>query len=166
MYTEIREPSRRLAQPIVKVLRYSSIISFAVEAVIILVFYILSRYFGWGVWSQWVLWAGMILVTISAVWSIGLRPYFIYRNTRYDITEDFLQIKTGAFHEEHELVPMTKIQAVSTHQGPLLRRFGLYTVVVETMGSGHSVQGLPKETALELRNQIAWFAKIREVDEE
>lgn len=165
MYTDIQEPSKQLAKEVIKVLRYSSIISHLIEVAFLVAFYLLSRHFSWGSWSSWVLWIAAILIGLSAIWGIGLRPFFIYRNTRYEINEDFLQIKTGAFHEHHELVPMTKIQAVSTNQGPILRRYNLYSVAIQTMGSTHGIVGLPKQIALDLRNQIAYFAKIREVDE-
>ncbi|MBB4824976.1 membrane protein YdbS with pleckstrin-like domain [Sporosarcina luteola] len=165
MYKDIQEPSKRLAKEIIKVLRYSSLISHTIEAAILVAFYLLGRHFSWGSWSVWVLWIGIFHVVLSAIWGIGLRPLFIYKNTRYDINEDFLQIKTGAFHEQHELVPMTKIQAVSTKQGPILRKYDLYSIEIQTMGSGHGIIGLPKSIALDLRNQIAYFAKIREVDE-
>ena len=105
------------------------------------------------------------ITLISAVWSIGLRPVYLHKHFRYSFTDEFLQIKSGAFHERYELIPMTKIQAVSTNQGPILRRFSLYYLEIETMGSSHDIPALPKEVAIEVRNQIARYAKIKEVDE-
>lgn len=60
---------------------------------------------------------------------------------------------------------MTKIQSVATEQGPILRKYGLYSVSVETMGSSHTIPALPKDVAVELRNQIAQYAKIKEVEQ-
>ena len=59
---------------------------------------------------------------------------------------------------------MTKIQSISTNQGPLLRKYDFYSISIDTMGSSHSIPALPKEKAIELRNQIAYFAKIKEVE--
>ncbi len=102
---------------------------------------------------------------LSGIWSIGFRPVYLHKHFRYGVTDEFLQIKSGAFHEHYALIPMTKIQAVSTSQGPVLRRFSLYTLEIETMGSSHGIPGLPKEVAIDVRNQIARCAKIKEVDE-
>lgn len=165
MYTEIQEPANRLVKEIIPALRWSSVISHLTGFIVLAVLYAVSIYFSLGSWSRWILLAFAVCGVISAVWSIGLRPLYTYKNTRYGVDEEFLQLKTGAFVEQHELVPMTKIQAVSTHQGPILRKYNLYTVAVETMGSTHGISGLPKQIAIDLRNQIAHFAKIKEADE-
>lgn len=166
MSARIQTPAKQLSEKIIPCLRSSAWISHGAEALTLVVFIILRIYYAWGSWANWLLIIGIILFLCSAIWSIFLRPIFIYKNTRYDISEDFLQIKTGAFHEEQQIIPMTKIQAVSTNQGPILRKYGLYTITVQTMGSSHGIMGLPKEISLELRNQIAVYAKIEEVEEE
>ncbi len=89
---------------------------------------------------------------------------FLYRSWRYDVDEEFLQLKSGVFIEKHKLVPMTKIQSVGTKHGPILRKYGLCSVSIQTMGSHHTITALPKETAAQLRNQIAHYAKIKEVE--
>ncbi|MDV2687120.1 PH domain-containing protein, partial [Alkalihalophilus lindianensis] len=88
-------------------------------------------------WKEWIGWILKGLIPISvlgAVWS-WIRPFLLYKSWRFDINEDFLQLKSGVLNEEHQLVPMTKIQSVSTNQGPLLRKYGLCSVSIETMGS-------------------------------
>jgi len=74
-------------------------------------------------------------------------------------------LKHGALKKVHQIVPMAKVQSVTTNQGPLLRKYGLYSVSIGTMGSSHTIPALPEEVALELRNQIASYARINEVDE-
>lgn len=165
MYTAIPEPTKKLAKKIVSVMRWRSIINHTIEFIILAVLYSLSVHFEWVQWINWILLISAGLAILSAIWLIGLRPLYIYKNTRYDVNEEFLQLKTGAFNERHELVPMTKIQAVSTNQGPILRRFNLYAIAIETMGSNHGIAGLPKEVAIDLRNQIAHLAKIQEDDD-
>jgi len=100
---------------------------------------------------------------LGAVWSF-INPFLLYKNWRYDVDEEFLQLKSGVLYEEHQLVPMTKIQSVATKQGPLLRKYGLCSISIETMGSSHTIPALPKDVAIKLRNQIAHYAKIKEVE--
>lgn len=165
MYSEVQEPSQRLAKEIISVLRWRSTISFSIECMILAILFGVSIYFSWYTWINWVIAGSAMLASLIAIWSIGIRPRYIFKNTRYDVDEEFLQVKIGAFFEQHELVPMTKIQAVSTNQGPILRKFNLYSIEIETMGSSHEIVALRKETAIDLRNEIAHFAKIREEDE-
>ena len=165
MFATIEEPSKRLSKEIIPAMRWGAVISVAIEVVIAGILYGVSIYFAWPEWVNWILLIAAAIIVAGAIWSIGLRPFFVFKNTRYEATEEFLLLKSGAFHEVHELVPMAKIHAVSTHQGPILRRFNLYSIAIETMGSTHAIAGLPKEVAIDVRNRIAHLAKIQEVDE-
>ncbi|WP_233505330.1 PH domain-containing protein [Sporosarcina sp. BI001-red] len=165
MENDIQEPTLRLGDNTVPALRWGSTISHVIWLAVFGVFYATSLYFSWWTWTHWISFVLVGLTLISAIWSIGLRPVYLHKHFRYGFTDEFLQLKSGAFHENYELIPMAKIQAVSTNQGPVLRRFGLYSLEIETMGSSHGIPALPKEVAIEVRNQIARYAKIKEVDE-
>lgn len=165
MEMDIEVPVQRLAKETVSAIRIGSIISHGIMIVILAVLYGVNAYFSWGAWIDWVVYALAALTLLSAIWGIGFRPVYLVRHYRYGLDAEFLQLKSGAFNEIHQLIPMAKIQAVSTNQGPVLRRFGLYSLDIETMGSSHGIPALPKDVAFEVRNQIAQFAKIKEVDE-
>lgn len=165
MHNQIPTPQGRLSKDAVKVWRMTETISHLVILGILGTLFYLDHLFTWKVWIGWIL-IGLIVITIfSAIWDIFIKPFLLYKNWRYAANEEFLQLKSGAFNEEHQLVPMTKIQSVSTKQGPFLRKYGLYSLSVETMGSSHTIPALPEDIAIELRNQIAHFAKIKEVEE-
>lgn len=102
---------------------------------------------------------------LYAAWDIFIQPAWLYKHWYYDVNEEFLQIKRGALTKVHQIIPMAKIQSVTTNQGPLMRKYGLYSVSVGTMGSSHEIPALPEEVALALRHQIASYARINEVDE-
>ncbi|GAB6256814.1 PH domain-containing protein [Peribacillus sp. N1] len=132
-------------------------------AFIILGFLLYLDYrFSWKEWIGWILIGITDISVLGAVWSL-ISPFLLYKNWRFDVDEEFLQLKSGVLNEVHEIVPITKIQSVATKQGPLLRKYGLCSVSIETMGSAHSIPALPKEVAIKLRNQIAQYAKIKEV---
>ncbi|GIN92853.1 UPF0699 transmembrane protein YdbS [Siminovitchia terrae] len=157
-------PQQRLSKNSIKVWLISDTIGNIIGLIILSVLFYLDFYFSWKEWIGWILIGITILTIIGAAWSL-IKPFLLYKNWRYNVDEEFLQLKSGAIKETHELVPMTKIQAVATEQGPLLRKYGLCSVSVETMGSSHSIPALPKEVAVELRNQIAQYAKIKEVEQ-
>ncbi|MGM0845038.1 MAG: PH domain-containing protein [Bacillota bacterium] len=157
-------PQKKLAPEAVKVWRISSIISSAVGFLVLGVLFYLDHYFSWSEWAGWLLTALTLFTAVELIWSI-FQPKWLYNSWRFDMDEDFLQLKSGVWQEEHHLVPMTKIQAVATEKGPLLRKFGLNSIKIETMGSSHIIPALPEKEAIEIRNKIAHFAKIKEVEQ-
>ncbi|AIM16759.1 MULTISPECIES: PH domain-containing protein [Neobacillus] len=163
MYSEVHEPQNFLSKDAVKVWLIKETISNVIGFMVLGILLYLDYRFSWKDWIGWIL-IGLIPITvIGAVWS-WISPYFLYKSWRYDVDEEFLQLKSGVWNEKHQLVPMTKIQSVATIQGPLLRKYGLCKVAVETMGSSHVIPALSKEQAIKLREQIAQYAKIKEVE--
>lgn len=163
MYTPLDAPQRRLSKDAVKVWLISESIENLIGLLILGALFYLDYRFSWKEWIGWILIVITVFALIAGIWSL-IRPFILYKNWRYDVDEEFLQLKSGAINETHQLVPMTKIQSVMTEQGPILRKYGLCSVSVETMGSSHTIPALPKEVAVELRNQIAQYAKIKEVE--
>lgn len=165
MDSPIEAPNHRLSKDSVKIWMISETLQSVVVLLLMGILLYLDYRLSWVGWVGWILVALTLLFLLLSVWSIFFRPQILYTHWRYEVTEQFLQLKSGSITEVNELVPMTKIQSVATKQGPLLRKYGMYSVSVKTMGSSHTIPILPEEVALELRNQIAHYAKIKEVDE-
>ncbi|PAE96722.1 PH domain-containing protein [Shouchella clausii] len=163
MSIPINAPQKRLSKDAIKVWLISDAIGNMIVLIILGILFYLDDRFLWKEWVGWLLIGATVLTIIGWIWSV-IRPFLLYKHWRYDVDEAYLQLKSGALKETDELVPMTKIQSVATEQGPLLRKYGLCSVSVETMGSSHTIPALPKEAAVELRNQIAQYARIKEVE--
>ncbi|WP_432653137.1 PH domain-containing protein [Salibacterium salarium] len=158
-------PEQRLSKEAVKVwIMKGAIMELLGFSTLGILFY-LDYLFGWKDWIGWILIGITIISVVMAVWALFIEPFLLYKNWRYEVSEQFLQLKFGAINEAHHLVPMTKIQSVATNQGPFLRKYGLSSLTIQTMASSHSIPALPEETAQQLRNNIAQFAQIKEVDE-
>ena len=160
----LEEPQKRLSKHAVKVWLIGEMIGNFIGLISLGVLFYLDYYFSWKDWIGWILIVVTALALISAIWGF-IHPFLLYKNWRYDADEEFLHLKSGAINETHQLVPMTKIQAVETEQGPILRKYRLRSVSVQTMGSSHTIPALPQEIAIELRNQIAQYAKVKEVEQ-
>ncbi|MDQ0228964.1 PH domain-containing protein [Metabacillus malikii] len=163
METMISSPKRKLSKDAVKVWIMKDFITDIIGLIVLAVLFFLDYLFTWPYWIEWIIIGFIILSLLSPVWSI-IRSNLLYKNWRYDIDEEFLKLRFGSLIEEHQLVPMTKVQSVTTSQGPLYRRYGLYILKIETMGSIHTIPGLSKQVAFDLRNTIAHYAKIKEVE--
>ncbi|WP_334077767.1 PH domain-containing protein [Paenibacillus sanfengchensis] len=165
MPNKIREPLNRLSQHAVKIWIINEIIGSVIAFLVLGVLFYLDARFSWVFWVGWILIGSAVLAVLLTLWSVFIHPFLLYARWRYEVSEQFLQLKYGAFTVTNELVPMTKIQSVATKQGPLHRRYGVCSVTVKTMGSSHTIPMLDHDVAKALRNQIARYAKLKEVDE-
>lgn len=163
MYSDINEPRQTLSKDAIRVWIIRETLEAGAGVVVLAVLLYLDHRFAWPAWIGWILYGLLVLDIGSMIWS-WISSYFRYKNWRYDVNEEFLQMKLGVLNEKHSLVPMTKIQSVATEQGPILKKYRLCSVTVDTMGTSHTIPALPKEEAIALRNRIARYAKIREVE--
>lgn len=164
MFSEINPPEKRLDKQVVNVWVISDLISNLIIFIVLGILIYLRYHFAWPVWIFWILIGIFVFTLLLMIWSTYLRPRFLYKNWRYDVNEEFLQLKSGAFFETYTLIPMTKIQSVETSQGPILRKYGLFSLTVQTIASSHAIPALSEATAMKLREEIAQFAKVKEVE--
>lgn len=160
----IQYPTKRLSKDMVKVWWIREVLSLIIGIVVLIGLFYASNAFNWPKWLHIILIIGTIIYGSLTILGF-VRPYFLHKNWRFDVDEQFLQLKQGAFLEEQTLVPMTKIQSVSTKEGPILRKYDLCSITVDTMGSSHTIPGLPKDDAISMRNTIAIYAKLKEVEQ-
>lgn len=164
MNFNIEAPEKRLAKKVVNVWIITDLLRNGLVLLILGLLLYLRYYFVWPLWTNWLLLGVVSILLLLMIWTTILRPRFLYKNWRYDINEEFLQTKSGAFFEKYTLIPMSNIQSVKTSQGPLLRKYGLYSLTAETIASRHEIPALPKAIAIELREKIAHYANVKEVD--
>ncbi|MGP7819307.1 PH domain-containing protein [Niallia sp. 01092] len=164
MYSTIPVPTKRIAADAIKVWRVTEFITTIVILLVLGVLYYLGVYFSWENWIGWIIIALIILTILSSIWGILVEPALKQKYWRYDVSEEFIQLKSGVWNEKHQLIPMTKVQSVELNQGPFLRKYQLYSISIGTMGSSHEIPAVSKEEAYQLRDQIAYYAKIKEVE--
>jgi uncharacterized protein len=164
MAVNIKEPQNRISPRAIRVWIISEVIQNTIGFAVLGVLFYLDDLFSWKEWIGWVLNIFLAVSIPAAIWSF-ISPFIKYKSWRYDVDEEYVQIKSGVWQEKHLLIPMTKVQSVETVQGPIMRRYGLYSVTMGTMGSSHTIPALPEGEAVSLRNQIAKYAKIKEEDE-
>ena len=165
MYVEIQEPKQRISKDSIRVWRLSKTLGHAIALLVFGVLWYLSEMYGWKTWITYSLIALTGLTVLSSIYEILFEPYYKYKTWRYEIDEEYVQLKRGHFIEKHIVIPMTKVEYVSTHQGPLLRKYHLYDVEIGTTTTNHTIPAIPVEQASALREQIAIFAKVKDLDE-
>jgi len=161
---DIPPPRQRLSKDSIKVWMITEILLNIIGFIILGVLLYLGYYFSWQEWIGWII----VGLAIWAVIDMTFSPFKLqlrYRHWRFGISEEFLQLKSGAINEKNQLIPMARIQSVTMNQGPVLRRYNLYNIKVNTITTEHTIPGLYETEAIELRNQIAHYANVKEPDE-
>src|SRR5690625_398737 len=155
----------KISQKAINVFRMTNIIIDVVFLIVLVALLWSGYFFDWYRWIKIGLWVLLGIAPFAAIWSIIIDPILIQKYWRYGIDENFVRLKNGRFLQTDTVIPMTKIQYVEAEQGPILRRFGLYSLTIGTMRSSHEIPALPEDEVFNIRDQIAFHAKINEVDE-
>lgn len=89
----------------------------------------------------------VLLITIAGIilipfWLIFGRSYVnrYYDNLFCQLTTRALHFKKGVWFHTEKTIPLDKIQDLTFKEGPILRRFGLSYLLIET--AGHNAQGV------------------------
>ncbi|MFI9583025.1 PH domain-containing protein [Streptomyces sp. NPDC052236] len=83
-------------------------------------------------------------------------PLWWFRVHRWEVTDEAVYVRTGAFWQEWRIAPMSRIQTVDTVRGPLEQAFKLATVIVTTASSKGAIkiEGLDHALAAELAERL------------
>ncbi len=85
---------------------------------------------------------GLLLILNAAV-----SPYFRFHRYRYNINEEFIDIREGYIFVERNIVPLERLQKMQTLRGPIDRIFKVAKVVVTTSGGDVTIRFLDEEKA-------------------
>ncbi len=85
-------------------------------------------------------WGLVAAAVILAGFGVLVVPMWRYAVHRWEITETAVYTRTGWFTQESRVAPITRVQTVDTHRGPLEQLFGLATVTVTTASSAGAVR--------------------------
>jgi uncharacterized protein len=110
-------------------------------------------------WVHW--WAAAVTVLGMAVFVV-IVPLWRYRVHRWDIGAQAVYTRTGWLVQERRIAPISRVQTVDTHRGPLDRLFGLANVTVTTASSAGAVRivALDSDVANRVVAQLTDIAAI------
>lgn len=106
--------------------------------------------------SPW-LFGFWVLLLVACGWLIYWRPPRLYRSWGYRIDERVLETRSGLLFQVRRLLPLTRLQHVDLHRGPIERAYGLATLVLHTAGTQEAkitIPGLDAEEAARLRDHL------------
>ena len=94
------------------------------------------------------------LVALYAIIAIIIMPAIEYRQWRYFIGEDRIEIIHGIFFTKRALLPINRIQHLKIEQGILQKRFDLATVDIYTAGGNHQIKAVMYAEADEIVRKL------------
>jgi membrane protein YdbS with pleckstrin-like domain len=68
-----------------------------------------------------------------AAWRL---PALEYRNWRYEVAEDALELRHGILRRVHSAIPYFRVQHIDVTQGPVERLVGVSRLIVHTASAG------------------------------
>lgn len=107
------------------------------------------------VWP-WVLMGWLVVLALCA-WLAFWYPSRAYQAWGYRIDAKVLETHHGIWFRVIQLLPLSRLQHVDLHRGPLERSFGLATLILHTAGTHHAmltIPGLAAEEAVRLRDHL------------
>lgn len=102
--------------------------------------------------------AAVVLVCQTA--TLCIFPLIEYKQWKYQISDDKVEIIHGIFFIKRDIIPTIRMQNITIKQGPIYRRFGLFTVEIALASGTFEIVGLDGETAQEIADKLR--AKLRE----
>ena len=108
----------------------------------------------WGGTAGFLLWLLLAAVCAGGAWWFPKRRHQVWG---YWINARVLETRSGVWFRVIKLLPLSRLQHVDLHRGPLERAHGLASLIVHTAGTHeatHVIPGLDADEAVRLRDRL------------
>lgn len=109
------------------------------------------------VWHWFTLrwWYVVLLALVLIAYAVGM-PMWRWRVHRWEVTDTAVYTQSGWFDIERRIAPLSRVQTVDVHRGPLSQLFGLATVTVTTASAAGplKIEGLDAQLAARIVDDI------------
>ncbi len=111
----------------------------------------------------------MIVLSLTVAVALAhliVMPQWRYRVHRWETSADAVYTQSGWFNQERRIAPISRIQTVDSHRGPLEQLFGLANVTVTTASAAGPlhVHGLDLAVARQLVHELTTITQATEGD--
>ncbi len=105
---------------------------------------------------------GLIIIVILDVLCViyaFVMPFLQYKRYKYEIKDDEIYLEYGVIFKRTIILPLIQLQDVGYNEGPIRMLLGLATLQVSTAGADLKIEGLNKQTAVEMVDALNQKAK-------
>ena len=104
--------------------------------------------------AKTIIFASMGVIILLCVLNIFLFTKIQYSRWGYYIGEDKVVIKKGMIFINIDLIPILRIQHISKEQGPIYKKFDLYSVSISTASGSFEIKGLTYKKSEEISENL------------
>jgi membrane protein YdbS with pleckstrin-like domain len=106
--------------------------------------------------AAWWAWVVAAVLVASAVAVLVVMPGLRYRVHRWEVTHEAVYTRSGWLRRDVRIVPLSRVQTISTSQTAVMRAFGLASLLVTTASSAGAVrvEGLDAELARDVVSEL------------
>jgi len=101
----------------------------------------------------WVYLVSGVIVLLSFL-AFLILPVIEYKQWKYLITDEKVEIVHGIFFVTTSIVPIVRIQHITVGQGPIYRKLGLHKVTIALASGTFEIVGLREERAREISETL------------
>lgn len=83
---------------------------------------------------------GLVAVALVPLGYVTVMPSLRFRIHRWEVTETAVFTRSGWLSREQRIAPLSRVQTVDSHQGALMRLFGLSTITVTTASAAGPIR--------------------------
>lgn len=108
---------------------------------------------------------GLVWATLTAAYAVVM-PRWRYRVHRWEATPVAIYTQSGWLSQERRIAPVSRVQTVDLHRGPLAQVFGLASVTVTTASAAGplEIDGLDLATARTLVDALTEATVVEQDD--
>lgn len=123
----LREPANLVSPRAIAFWRVSALVGALILAVPVTVGYALFA-------PEHPWWGTLLLLLLLAVLAarVLVMPIVRYRIHRWEVTPTAVYTRSGWLQREERIAPLSRVQTVDSHQGAIMRLFGLASITVTT----------------------------------
>ena len=106
-------------------------------------------------------WAMAVVLLAVALAVVVVMPGLRYRVHRWEVTHEAVYTRSGWLRRDIRIVPLSRVQTISTSQTAVMRAFGLASLLVTTASSAGAVRvegldaGLARDVVADLTRDTA-----------
>ena len=101
----------------------------------------------------------IVVTLVAGAVGVLVVPQLRWRRWRWEVRDEEVDLRHGAFTEIRTIVPMARVQHVDVRRSFLAQSFGTADLVVHTAAGATTIPMLPEAAAVEVRDRIADLAR-------
>ncbi|WP_186364939.1 PH domain-containing protein [Staphylococcus hominis] len=150
-----KKPENRLSKKVIKLWLVSNLLTYTSLISLVIILIIISKLQSWTGWFFSILPFIVIVLIILSIIEFVFIIKFKYYLFSFELGDDFIRIEKGGWlFKKFIIVPIRDIYFIDIYQGPLLKKFDLCALNLNTIAHKHEIVGIDSNYAKFLKDQM------------